>query len=120
MLLGDFYKITDAAEDGQNLKVRVSFNPAHRIFKGHFPELPVVPGVCQLQMLTEVMSHVMKREIELVRASHVKFLKLLNPTEFPDLILEISYTGQPGEDLVVQSTYSWGENIFFRFKGEVK
>ncbi len=102
MLLGDFYNITEASTEGQNLRVQVSFNPAHQIFKGHFPELPVVPGVCQLQMLTEVMSHVLKREIELVKASHVKFLKLLNPTEFPDLLLEINITGQPGDKLIVQ------------------
>ena len=120
MLLGDFYNITEATTEGQNLRVKVSFNPTHQIFKGHFPELPVVPGVCQLQMLTEVMSHVLKREIELVHASHVKFLKLLNPTEFPDLLLEINFSGQPGDKLVVQSNYSWGENIFFRFKGELK
>src|SRR5271170_7658822 len=118
MLLGDFYNITESSTEGQNLRVQVSFNPAHQIFKGHFPELPVVPGVCQLQMLTEVMSHVLKREIELVRASHVKFLKLLNPTEFPDLLLEINMTGQPGDKLIVQSIYSWGDSIFFRFKGE--
>lgn len=120
MLLGDFYKITEESAAGQQLKARVNFNPAHPIFKGHFPELPVVPGVCQLQMLMEVMSHALNRPVELVKASHVKYLKLLNPTDFPQLNMEINYTGQPGEKLQVQSTYSWGEDIFFRFKGELQ
>jgi 3-hydroxyacyl-[acyl-carrier-protein] dehydratase len=120
MLLGELYNIVESSNDGQNIRAQVSFNADNKIFKGHFPELPVVPGVCQLQMLTEVLSYVLQREVELIKASHVKFLKLLNPTEHPRLFMDIKFTGTPGEKLLVQSNYSFGETVFFRFKGELQ
>ncbi|MBS1934927.1 MAG: hydroxymyristoyl-ACP dehydratase, partial [Bacteroidetes bacterium] len=59
MLQGNFFTITSIAHENISVKAVLELNPAHDIFKGHFPETPVVPGVCMLQMLKEVMENIL-------------------------------------------------------------
>lgn len=46
MLKDNFYHYTIAPVDTDHtVRCRVRFNRDHAIFEGHFPGLPVVPGV---------------------------------------------------------------------------
>ena len=99
MLLGNFYNIIHSEQEGQTYRLKVAFNPAHEIFKGHFPDLPVVPGVCQTQMLMETLSHVMGKNVEMKLAHHIKFLSLLNPTKVKELRVEIKIDKEDGNNL---------------------
>ena len=119
MLLGSFYNIIESEREGQTFHVKVDFDPAHPIFKGHFPDLPVVPGVCQTQMLVETLAHLLGRPLEIKRAQHIKFLALLNPVKHKELGMEIKIEKEEGENILVQASYSNSEEIFFRFKGEL-
>ena len=119
MLLGNFYQILETGQDGQTYRVKVAFNAAHEIFKGHFPDLPVVPGVCQTQMLIETLSQLLNRQLELKLAHHIKFLALLNPAKENTIELEIKIEKQEGEHLWVSAIYTSPAETFFRFKGEL-
>ena len=119
MLLGSFYTIIESISDGQSFEVKVAFNPAHEIFKGHFPDLPVVPGVCQTQMLLETLSELLKRPIEMRLAHHIKFLALLNPVKEKFIDLHIKIEKQEGERIWVNAIYTSPTETFFRFKGEL-
>jgi 3-hydroxyacyl-[acyl-carrier-protein] dehydratase len=118
MLLGNFYNITDSSQEGQTYRAKVEFNAAHEIFKGHFPDLPVVPGVCQTQMLVETLSKLMGKNLEMKLAHHIKFLALLNPTKVKELVCEIKIDKEEEEKLLVSASYFTPDEIFFRFKGE--
>ncbi len=118
MLLGSFYNITESSREGQTFRVKVAFNAAHEIFKGHFPDLPVVPGVCQTQMLIETLSHVLARPVEMKLAHHIKFLALLNPVKTKDIDLEIKIDKEEGDHFWVSAIYSSPVETYFRFKGE--
>lgn len=118
MLLGSFYNIKELVREGQTFRVKVDFNAAHEIFKGHFPDLPVVPGVCQTQMLLEILNHALARPIEMKLAHHIKFLALLNPTKVSELTCDIKIDKEEGEKLFVSASYFTPEEMFFRFKGE--
>ncbi len=118
MLLGSFYHIIESSKDGQTYRAKVRFNAAHEIFKGHFPDLPVVPGVCQTQMLQETLNHITGKNFEMKLAHHIKFLALLNPTKVSELLCEIKIEKEEGETLFVSAFYSTPEEMFFRFKGE--
>ena len=119
MLLGNFYNIIHSEREGQTFRAKIAFNPAHEIFKGHFPDLPVVPGVCQTQMLLETLSNLMEKNLELKIAHHIKFLALLNPTKVKELTLEIKIEKEEGEKLYISANYFTVDEIFFRFKGEL-
>ena len=119
MLLGSFYNIIESSRTEQTFHAKASFNAAHPIFEGHFPGLPVVPGVCQTQMLTETLSNLLGRTIEIKRAQHIKFLALLNPVKVKELLLEIKIEKETEGTMLVSAIYSAGEETFFRFKGEL-
>ena len=55
-LNGDFFTIESRLpeSDGLIYGFDVRLNPEHFIFKSHFPGHPITPGVCLLQMVTEL------------------------------------------------------------------
>lgn len=119
MLLGSFFQVTESVADGHTYRAKATFNPSHPIFKGHFPDLPVVPGVCQTQMLLETLGLITGRSVELKKAQHIKFLALLNPTKVGELMMEIKVEKTEGDYMLVSAVYSTPEEVFFRFKGEL-
>ena len=55
ILLNEFYTILQRTPGPGVVKATISINKKHRILEGHFPGLPVVPGVCMLQIVRELM-----------------------------------------------------------------
>ena len=55
MLINDFYNCHDIEAHENEYGCRIVFNAAHDIFKGHFPGQPVVPGVCMMEMVKELL-----------------------------------------------------------------
>ena len=64
---------------------QVHLQADHFIFKAHFPEQPVVPGVCQLKMAEELLSAQTGRPLFLKEIKQIKYMKLLTPVQTPDL-----------------------------------
>lgn len=50
MLQGSFYDILHSDKD----RYTIRFNASHPIFSGHFPEHPIVPGACMVQIVEEL------------------------------------------------------------------
>ena len=118
MLLGSFYTIVNLNNEGEKLSAVVRFNPNHPIFTGHFPALPVVPGVCQTQMLNEILNQVSGRQLFMKRAAQIKFLNLLNPVTTPQIQMDIKLSPEQEGKLKINADYYWQGIAYFRFKGE--
>ena len=57
-LLNDFYTVESTQKTAENnLLTTIVLNAEHPIFKGHFEQMPVVPGVCQTQIIKEVLQN---------------------------------------------------------------
>lgn len=117
MLLGDFFEIKQLEHSNENYLLQIELNIDHRIFNGHFPQKPVVPGVCQIRMLEEILEHVYKLHFTLKRANSVKFLKLIEPIFFKDLSVQMRVENKHPDYLVVCEYYN-ASNIFFKLKGD--
>lgn len=89
MLMNDFYKIEYIQRDPNSVSCKVSFNMQHDIFKGHFPDQPVVPGVCMMEMVKELLEQQTDEPLWLRDAGNVKFLQLITPDISP--IINISW-----------------------------
>ncbi len=83
MLMNDFYKIDYINRDQNSVSCKVVFNDEHDIFKGHFPEQPVVPGVCMMEMIKELLEAQTDKLLWLRNAGQVKFLQLITPDVQP-------------------------------------
>jgi 3-hydroxyacyl-[acyl-carrier-protein] dehydratase len=117
MLLGDFYTINYLEETGFDIKAGLVINAGHKIFEGHFPGQPVVPGVCMMQMVKEIMEKVIGKKTNLVRAHEMKFLAVINPQENNTIQAALKYNIEETGNIVVSATLFKDELNHFKFKG---
>ena len=90
-MLDDFYTLNQIAPQGEGKYIcRITLNPAHPIFAGHFPGNPITPGVCMLQIIKELTEKITQKKLFLSKTSQVKFMTLINVvkniTSFGDTI----------------------------------
>ena len=52
----------------------------------HFPDNPVTPGVCLLQMATEMLEQKYAKRLLLCKAKSIKFKKIIGPDEEPRFV----------------------------------
>jgi len=50
-------------------------------FKGHFPDNPILPGLCQIQCILVLLSRVLKKNIILNSIKKIRFLNTVLPGE---------------------------------------
>ncbi len=115
-LLNDFFKILDVSKADQKFTVVVELNPAHEIFQGHFPGNPVVPGVCMVQMLKEILAKIHQRDFTMREASQLKFLAILNPDEVQTLNVEFNFQTKDAGEMIVAGAFQKEELVFLKFK----
>ena len=114
MLINNFYTCHDIeiAENVQNC--RVVFNAAHSIFKGHFPGQPVVPGVCMMEIVKELLQQKLGKSLILRSSRNVKFLGFITPDVQP--AIKISWKEADGT-YSVNASFSNGEAALFKLDG---
>jgi len=122
MLLNDFFKIieTDSIGTEGNYKIIVELNEKHKIFLGHFPQTPVVPGVCILQMVKELTSGILKKDIMLTRGENIKYSAVLNPLINKIIYFDLLIKRQENQSAIVTSKIYFEETKFCTIKGEFK
>ena len=96
MQLKDFYTLNNLAIDTNLATAKITINKDHDIFKGHFPNNPVTPGVCMMQIIKELTEEVVGKTLFMQSSSNIKFMAIINPEKNPDLklILDISKTDE--------------------------
>lgn len=55
------------------------------IYRAHFPELPITPGVCIIGVANELLEELLSSKLELDVVSNAKFLAVVNPLETPEI-----------------------------------
>lgn len=120
MLLNNFYEVKEQsasqAESRTTISAQVVIHKSHPIFSGHFPGLPIVPGVCMIQMVKEIFETHLKAPLLLSSAGNIKFLSVINPEKNNELNVEISFTENSGHYEMDARLYS-GDITFFKIKG---
>jgi 3-hydroxyacyl-[acyl-carrier-protein] dehydratase len=90
MLLKDFYKVVSIENPADNKHlVLIRVNAEHEVFKGHFPGNPIMPGVCMMQIIKELVEQISGSSLFMQSLSNVKFMALINPFNTPKLRLEL-------------------------------
>lgn len=91
MLLQNFYTIiANDSFDLSSFVTTVEIHQEHAIFKGHFPNFPVTPGVGLLQIIKELTENHLHYPLFMESASRVKFLALVDPYKNPRLKFDIT------------------------------
>jgi 3-hydroxyacyl-[acyl-carrier-protein] dehydratase len=116
MLIKDLYTINNISHNENIITADILFNPSHDIFKGHFPQQPVVPGVCMVQIVKETLEQSIKQSLRLMKSSNIKFLSVIIPSINEIITLKIKYTYTSAE-WDVAADLSNKQNTVFKFKG---
>ena len=130
MLLDNFYSIIDQDEtEDVNVAVdnplkkfifTIKLNPEHAVYKGHFPGNPVVPGVCQIQMIKELTSLILKKDLIIYKSDNIKFLSMIIPTEPRFLKVNIDIKEKDPGCWQVTSIIFRDDQVFMKFKGVMR
>lgn len=90
MLQNDFFTIRSIKKEDDSFRILLELNAAHKIFEGHFPGQPVVPGACLMQIIQEIAETALGRSLRLLRADHLKFIAFIDPVI--NRFLEVRFT----------------------------
>jgi len=115
MLKEPIFKVLSLSNEDNSVTAVLEIDQVNEIFNGHFPDQPVVPGACMLQIVKEVLADALKVSLRLVKADNIKFLSLIQPSAQP-LQLNIAYQ-LTDSDIKVNSTLSSGENTYMKLQG---
>jgi len=119
MLENSFYTV-EKTESAENIyRIVVVLNVSHEIYKAHFPENPITPGVCLLQMALELLNGKFERNLRLVEAKSIKYLKVINPLVNRKIEFIIQYKTE--NDLIFADiNIVVGETIFTKVSATYK
>lgn len=111
----DLYQIHNPQFADGKLTASVTLDAGHAIFAGHFPGQPVLPGVCQLALVKEVLETHLQKKLLLKKADQVKFMAMVDPRRTPHLELTLQLTETEGI-YTVQALLAAGGIVFLKSK----
>lgn len=117
MLLNNFFYLEDLSQQEQHITAGIHINADHEILKGHFPQQPVVPGVCVLEMLKEVMQVALAKKLMMSESVMIKFLTIFTPDRQTRVLFEIDYKINEQNNWLVNATLKHADITFLKFKG---
>lgn len=117
MLLNNFYYLDSLQVTDTVVKADIRIETDHPILKGHFPQQAVVPGVCMMDMLQEILTKAFNQAFELKSASVIKFLTLFAPPQFTQASWDIQCVASADHLYSVSATLQQDAQVFMKFKG---
>jgi 3-hydroxyacyl-[acyl-carrier-protein] dehydratase len=112
MLLNDFYKILSVEPiSGSQHVATILINEKHIVFKGHFPDNPIMPGVCMMQIIKELTEQITESSLVMQKLIDVKFTALINPFLTPELKLELEISTTEEGLVKVKNTSYFNDTV---------
>ncbi len=120
MLLNKLYKTRslNANSDGSGFMAEIELDPSHPLFKGHFPGNPILPGVCTVQIIKEILEQSVQKSLRMTKAGNIKYLGFVNPVNMPLLTCKLQIKAGDSTNISCSATiYAQGVSVC-SFKGE--
>lgn len=106
-------------KDINNYSYQVVINKNHEVFEGHFPDNPITPGVCMMYIIKELTSKLLNHKLQLVTASNIKFMALINPNINPEITIDLVITENEGE-IKVKNITSFEDTVALKLNAKYK
>jgi len=117
MLLDNFYTILSSeSSDSTTWTFQIELNSRHTVYQGHFPEHPVVPGVCLLQLIKECIETIRQQKLQYAQVSSCKFLSAINPIETPRISVVLTFKETEEGKLQLQAEGTVKDECFIKLK----
>lgn len=119
-MLNDYFTILRATE-GDLLKgeLRIALNPDCGVYAGHFPNEPVSPGVCNIEMLRQCAETIHHRPLRIRRVKQCRLTALMTPLTTPQANVSIDLQEQCEGTYRLTASISEGETTYLTLKADV-
>jgi 3-hydroxyacyl-[acyl-carrier-protein] dehydratase len=120
MLQNKLYTISsfEFSDAKDRISAHILLNKEHLIFGGHFPGNPILPGVCTIQIIRELLEKAVEKELQLTRASNIKYLGFINPVTTPAVQFDLVIKNTESGSISCNAMVSADGNTLCSFKGE--
>lgn len=119
-LLTDFYIVTQSENINEtDWTVKVMLNSKHPVYNGHFPQQPVLPGVCMLQIIKECTEAIYHTALQYKQIASCKFLSAINPNETPELEFLIIFKKSEADIFQISVEGSSSKGICIKLKAQL-
>ena len=116
MLIENLYILDSFTHENGKATAAITINANHQIFEGHFPGQPVLPGVCQLQIVKELLEKAVEQKLFLSEAANCKFLQMVDPTQTNQLIITLDYK-QENSSINCNAVIKSSDAVFLKMSG---
>lgn len=97
MLKDNLYTVSSIEKrSDDSYAVGIALDASHNIFKGHFPGQPVLPGVCLIEMVKEILTTIKEKPYKLENANQIKYVQLVDPNASPTLNMSLQIKEEAG------------------------
>lgn len=103
-------RVLELTDDKVVALKNVSFNEPH--FQGHFPGVPVMPGVLQIEAMAQAGGILASRVVTFDPSTHVMLFMAIDAVKFRKAVV-------PGDQLVIE-VVPLRKGKIFKMRGEIK
>ncbi|MBO5721231.1 MAG: beta-hydroxyacyl-ACP dehydratase [Bacteroidales bacterium] len=114
-LIDDFFSINSFTEEGNDIVCKITLNKEHFIYKAHFPENPITPGVCIMQIVQEILEKKVNSRLSLKTLHNIKYLSIISPIENKELIIILNYSINEDLSIKVKGIIKSEESVFTKY-----
>ena len=79
---------------------------------GHFPNDPITPGVCVVQIAIDLFSHLRLQEYILSQAKNIKFIQIIRPHEYEQVEYRLSWEPLDDGNFAVKVVVAHNDTVF--------
>jgi len=100
---GGLYSIISKEITDEGGVFRLRLNPECIIYKAHFPEQPITPGVCITQIAVELAEIIVGHSLQMIGIKNVKFLSILTPATQTEVTYNITIKSPDDKETRIQA-----------------
>lgn len=120
MLVKNYYTLlSQKQQDDGSFETQIQLRKDCEVYQGHFPEKPVCPGVCNIQMVLECAEQALQKRVRLTYLQQVKMLTLLNPTDYEKVTVRLVFKDQTEETVRLMGTIESDPKVHLELKAEL-
>lgn len=83
--LNNLYTIDSKDVVDASIRYNIHLDASHFIYQAHFPDEPITPGVCIIQIAKELLEEHLGIGLEIQKVKNVKFLNVISPLAIPNV-----------------------------------
>lgn len=109
------YRIKEWHTDGNTTAADITFCPDHIIYQAHFPGQPVTPGVCILQIISELLEMHLDTPLNLTLVKNMKFVKPISPIDDGAVTVTFQQLTTTDDTVTAKGDITSGDVLYTKF-----